>query len=55
MVSPLWKSGHLPQLINYSPPGKWGWGNDEAPGSAGEKASGARAALVPLAEPGPEH
>lgn len=35
MVSPLWKSGHLPQLINYSPLENGGGGNDEAPGSAG--------------------
>lgn len=55
MVSPLWKSGHLPQLINYSPPGKWGLGGMMRLQVRLGRVSGSRAALVPLMEPGPEH
>lgn len=35
MVSPpeVWPPS---QLINYNPPGKWGWGSDEAPKAAWE-------------------
>lgn len=45
--SVLQKSGHLPQLINYSPPGKRGWGNDEAPAAAWGRASGGQSCSGP--------